>query len=71
MAGAVDEGVLNLCVAGMLDVFGGRRDKGAEAQVEGDAPLLQEQKLLSLASCNQACNLYHFFTYRHARKGEG
>ena len=44
VAGAVDEGVLHLCVAGVLDVVWGRDDEGAEAQIECDAPLLQEQK---------------------------
>ena len=44
MAGAVDECVLHLCVTGILDVFGGGREEGAEAQVECDAPLLMGQK---------------------------
>ena len=45
VAGAVDEGVLHLCVAGILDVVWGGGDEGAEAQVECDAPFLHSNNL--------------------------
>ena len=48
VAGAIDEGVLHLRVAGILDVVWGGGDEGAEAEVQCDAPFLQQHKIASI-----------------------
>ena len=48
MAGAVDQRVLHLSVTGILDVVWGGSDEGAEAEVECDAPFLQQHKIASI-----------------------